>query len=88
MICFHRFQEREKVLRWARRSSAAYPDVSVTAKKQAASNNIKKALCQKGIKFRLLFPAHLQVSYEDETFTFETPEDAHAFYNERVMDKE
>ena len=97
VICFHRFQEREKVLRWARQHELkhrettlrVYPDVSaITAKKRAAFNKIKQALYQKGIKFRLLFPARLQVSYEDESFTFETPEDAHAFYNERVMVKE
>ncbi|KAI4823787.1 hypothetical protein KUCAC02_012356 [Chaenocephalus aceratus] len=64
-------------------------DVSaITAKKRAAFNKIKQALYQKGGKFRLLFPARLQVSFEDGTFTFETPEDAHAFYNERVMGKE
>ncbi|KAI4818627.1 hypothetical protein KUCAC02_003933 [Chaenocephalus aceratus] len=64
-------------------------DVSaITAKKRAAFNKIKQALYQKGVKFRLLFPARLQVSFEDGTFTFETPEDAHAFYNERVMGKE
>lgn len=97
VICFHRFQEREKVFRWARQHELkhrettlrVYPDVSaITAKKRAAFNKIKQALYQKGVKFRLLFPARLQVSFEDETFTFETPEDAHAFYNERVMDKE
>lgn len=97
VICFNRFQEREKVLRWARQHELkhrestlrVYPDVSaITAKKRAAFNKIKQALYQKGVKFRLLFPARLLVSYEDETFTFETPEDAHAFYNERVMDRE
>lgn len=66
-----------------------YPDVSaVTAKKWAAFNKIKQALYQKGVKFRLLFPARLQVSYKDGTFTFESPEAAQAFYNERVMNKE
>ena len=97
VICFHRFQEREKVLRWARQhelkyreaSLRVYPDLSaITAKKRAAFNKVKQALYQKGVKFRLLFPARLQVSYEDEVFTFETPEDAHAFYSERVMDRE
>lgn len=97
LICFHRFQERERVLRWARQHELkhrgttlrVYPDVSaITAKKRAAFNKIKQALYQKGVKFRLLFPARLQVSYEDETLTFETPEEAHAFYKERVMGKE
>uniref|UniRef100_A0A8D0A8L6 L1 transposable element RRM domain-containing protein n=1 Tax=Sander lucioperca TaxID=283035 RepID=A0A8D0A8L6_SANLU len=97
VICFHRFQEREKVLRWARQHELkhrdttlrVYPDVSAnTAKKRAGFNKIKQALYQKGVKFRLLFPARLQVSYEGETFTFETPEDAQAFYNERLMNKE
>ena len=62
VICFHRFQEREKVLRWARQHELkhrettlrVYPDVSaITAKKRAAFNKIKQALYQKGIKFRL-----------------------------------
>ena len=97
VIRFHRPQEREKVLRWARQHEIkyrgeilrVYPDVSAnTAKKRAAFGKIKQALYQKGVKFRLLFPARLQVSYEDETLTFENPEDAHAFYKERVMDKE
>jgi len=95
VICFHRFREREKVFRWARQHELkyrettlrVYPDVSaITAKKRAASNKIKQALYQKGVKFRLLFPARLQVSFENEVFTFETPEDAHAFYKERVID--
>ncbi|KAI4818631.1 hypothetical protein KUCAC02_003937 [Chaenocephalus aceratus] len=51
-------------------------------------NKIKQALYQKGVKCRLLFPARLQVSFGDGTFTFETPENAYAFYNERVMGKE
>ena len=98
VICFHRFRERERVLRWARQHELkhhestlpVYPDVSsITAKKRAGFNKIKQAKGnQKGVKFRLLFPACLQVSYEGETYTFETPEDAHAFYNERGMDKE
>ncbi|KAI4827512.1 hypothetical protein KUCAC02_030901 [Chaenocephalus aceratus] len=92
-----RIIKREKVLRWTRQHELkyrdttlrVYPDVSaITAKKRAAFNKIKQALYQKGVKFRLLFPARLQVSFEDGTFTFETPEDAHAFYNERVMGKE
>lgn len=96
VICFHRFQEREKVLRWARQNELkyqdttlrVYPDVSaITAKKRAAFNRIKQALYQKGVKFRLLFPARLQVTHEEETFTFESPEAAQAFYNERVLDK-
>lgn len=97
VICFHRFQEKEKVLRWARqhelkyRGAAlrVYPDLcTATAKKRAAFNDIKQALYQKGVKFRLLFPARLQVSYGDETFSFETPADAHAFYKERLADKQ
>lgn len=97
VICFHRFQEKEKVLRWSRQHELkhrestlrVYPDVSAgTAKKRAAFNKIKQALFQKGVKFRLLFPARLQVSYEDQTFTFETPEEAFAFYDRRVLVKE
>lgn len=93
VVCFHRFPEKEKVLRWARQHQLkyrgatlrVYPDLSaVTAKKRAAFNGIKQALYQKGVKFRLLFPARLQVSFGDETFTFDTPEDARKFYKERL----
>ena len=50
VICFHRFQEREKVLCWARQHELkhckstlrVYPDVSsITAKKRAGYNKIK-----------------------------------------------
>ncbi|KAM7398694.1 hypothetical protein PAMA_006548 [Pampus argenteus] len=97
VVCFHRFQEREKVLRWTRQHQLkyrdivlrVYPDVSPnTAKKRMAFNKIKQAFYQKGIKFRLLFPAHLQVSFEEKIFTFESPEEAQAFYNERMKEGE
>lgn len=61
---------------------------AATAKKQAAFNKVKQALYQKGVKFRLIFPVRLQVSYGEERFTFETPEDTHAFYKERLADKD
>lgn len=84
MICFNHFQERKKVLRWVRQRGlkhcetplGVYPDVSAaTAKKRATFNKIKQALYQKGVKFRLLFLARLQVSYGDDSLAFDSPED-------------
>lgn len=53
VICFHRFQEKEKALRWARQNEAKYkdstlriyPDISADlARKRAAFKNVKQLL--------------------------------------------
>lgn len=66
---FHRFQEKERMLRWARQHTATryqnatlriYPDFSVSLSRRCAEfNDIKQALYVKGIKFQLLYPAIL-----------------------------
>ncbi|KAF7645266.1 hypothetical protein LDENG_00207290 [Lucifuga dentata] len=93
MVCFHRFQEKERALQWARQHEIKYKghnlriysDISATlAKKRAAFKNIKQLLYRRGLKFQLLHPARLQVLFEEETFVFGTPEEAQQFYNQRV----
>ncbi len=63
VICFHRFQEKEKALRWARQNEAKYkdstlriyPDISADlARKRAAFKNVKQLLYQKNVRFQLL----------------------------------
>ena len=96
IVAFHRYQDREKALRWARQnemlynghSLRLYPDLSANlSKKGAAYKTVKSALYKKGIQFRLLYPARLRVSYGGETLMFETPLDAEAFYARRIERK-
>ena len=97
VVCFQRFQEKERVLQWARRHDLKYknstlriyPDFSVSlSRRRAEFNDIKQALYKKGIKFQLLYPACLRVSFGGNTLKFDTPEDAKAFYNQQVMTPE
>ncbi len=93
IVKFLCFQEKEKVLRWARQHKMdyrgselrVYPDISAAlAKKRAAFNAIKNSLYLKGIKFRLLHPARLQVSFRNENLYFDSSQKAQDFYNERI----
>ncbi len=79
VVCFHRFQEKEKALRWARTHDIEfkgvklrmYPHMSATLAKQRASfKNIKQLLYEKGIWFQLLYPARLRVQLENQTYNF------------------
>lgn len=97
VICFHKFQEKEKALRWARQNEAKYkgstlriyPDISADlARKRAAFKNVKQLLYQKNVRFQLLHPARLRVRHEDETFLFHTPEEAQQFYDQRIATHE
>lgn len=94
IVCFHRFQEKEKALHWARRhdikfngeSLRLYPDTSAAlAKKRAGFKEVKHSLYQKGIKFQLLYPARLRVRLGEETPTFDSPEAAESFYKQRIL---
>ncbi len=89
IVCFHRFQEKERALRWARqhelqyrgKTLRVYPDLSAAlSKKRAAFKNIKTMLYQKGIRFRFLYPARLRFTHDGETFTFESPSEAETFF--------
>lgn len=93
VVCFNRFQEKERALRWSRqhelryrgRIIRCYPDLSAAlSKKRAAFNDVKSALYRKGIQFRLLHPARLRVIFQNETHEFRTPEEAKEFYDRRI----
>ncbi len=93
ILCFHRYREKNAALRWSRQHEVEYkgstlriyPDLSTTlAKKRSAFNNVKRALYQRGVQFRLLFPARLRVTFDGESHLFETPKEAQVFYDCRV----
>lgn len=93
IVCFHRYQEKERALRWAREHEPRYqntilrfyPDFSAAlSKKRAAFNEVKTILYRKGVRFGLLHPARLRVTLEGgESRTFTTPEEAKTFCMER-----
>ncbi|KAI4895732.1 hypothetical protein NFI96_005495 [Prochilodus magdalenae] len=88
IVAFHRYQDREKALSWARQKAVKYkgntlrfyPDLSVAlSKKRAAFKSVKADLYKKGIKFKLKYPARLEVTHRGKSLTFETPPEAEAF---------
>lgn len=93
IVCFHRYQEKERTLQWARKHELQYrgkiirfyPDLSAAlSRKRAAFKNVKTKLYQKGIRFRLLYPARLRLTYDGETLTFDSAPDAEAFFERRI----
>ncbi|KAJ3609779.1 hypothetical protein NHX12_024289 [Muraenolepis orangiensis] len=92
IVRFLRFQEKEKVLRWARQHKLRYRDSELRiyqdisadlAKRRAAFNGIKNSLYLKGIRFRLVHP-RLHVSFRNETYYFDSPQKAQDFYDQHV----
>ncbi|KAJ3606419.1 hypothetical protein NHX12_025940 [Muraenolepis orangiensis] len=93
VVRFLRFQQKEAALRWSRNHEVKfqgsplrfYPDLSsALARKRADYNGVKQALYKKGVRFRLMHPARLVVTFEAQTFTFDSPEEAQEFYKRRV----
>ncbi|KAK7877575.1 hypothetical protein WMY93_031707 [Mugilogobius chulae] len=93
LVCFHRYQEKEKVLRWCRQHKLefeghvlrAYPDLSTAlARKRAEFKPIKALLYEKGVQFRLLYPAQLKIVYNGESHTFKSSKDATDFFNQHI----
>lgn len=76
VVAFRRYRDRCVEMQYKGRALRLYPVLG--AKKRAAYKNVKSAPYQKGIPFRLLYPAGLRVSYGGETLMFETPSDAEA----------
>ncbi|KAL1276545.1 hypothetical protein QQF64_036168 [Cirrhinus molitorella] len=94
IVCFHRYQEKEQALLWARQHELQYqgktlrfyPGLSAAlSKKRSAFKNIKTMLYQKGIRFRFLYPARLRLTHDGETFTFESAPKAEAFFKQRLL---
>ncbi|RXN22777.1 putative transposase element L1Md-A101/L1Md-A102/L1Md-A2 [Labeo rohita] len=87
IACFHRYQEKEQVLRWARQHELQYRGKTLRFYSEAWHSprnvlpfkNIKIMLYQKGIRFRFLYPARLQFTPDEEA----APK-AKAFFDRRI----
>ena len=93
LVCFSKFQQKEAALRWARNHELKYQDTIIRiyqdvstalAKKRAAFNGVKRALYEKNVKFHLLYPARLRVMHRDDVLTFNSPDEAQKFYDEKL----
>ena len=93
LVCFSRFQQKEAALRWARNHELRYGGTVIRmfqdhsaalAKKRAAFNGIKQALYQKNVRFHLIYPARLRVTHGDDVLTFDSPDEAQRFYDQRI----
>ncbi|KAJ3611272.1 hypothetical protein NHX12_021288 [Muraenolepis orangiensis] len=80
VVRFLRFQQKEAALRWSRNHEVKfqgsplrfYPDLSsALARKRAEYNGVKQALYKKGVRFRLMHPARLVVTFEAQAFKFD-----------------
>ncbi|XP_032388515.1 protein ECT2 [Etheostoma spectabile] len=95
---FHRYIEREIVLNWAKTHRdisynsiriRIFEDFSVAvAKKRSAFNGIKGLLYKRGVKFGMLYPARLRVTYGNRERIFDFAEDAETFFQERILSSE
>lgn len=92
LICFSRFQQKETALRWARNHELKYQGATLRSirtsaqlslKKRAAFNGIKQALYQKNVRFHLLHPARLRVMYGNDVLTFDSPDEAQKFFDQK-----
>lgn len=90
---FHRYQDKERVLRWARSQKEDimvdgykilfFPDMSASlAKQRATFRDIKAKLYTAEITFSLCHPARLCVTFNGEKHLFNTPEAAETFYKQ------
>lgn len=94
IVRFHRYIEKERVLRWAKEhrdmvyqghSIKFYEDFSASvAKRRAAFNAVKSSLYRKGIRFGVMYPARLRITFNGADHFFDSPEQAEQFYQERI----
>lgn len=92
IVRFHRYQDKERVLRWARSQTEDikfdgnrilfFPDMSASlAKQRATFKDIKAKLYTAGITFSLRHPARLCITVNGDKHIFDTPEAAETFYD-------
>ncbi|CAM4605252.1 unnamed protein product [Leuciscus chuanchicus] len=92
ILCFHCFQERERVLQLAiqkrqlfyeGRTIFIFPDLSARlAAKCSTYKKVKSQFYEKGVKFSLRYPATLVVYFEGSRHSFSSAETAETFYNQ------
>ncbi|XP_072362795.1 uncharacterized protein [Scyliorhinus torazame] len=96
VVRFLRFKDREMVLRWAKKTRCSkwenavirvYQDWSAeVARRRASFNRAKAVLHKKKIKFGMLQPARLWVTYQGRHHYFETADEAWTFIVEEKLE--
>ncbi|RXN14940.1 LINE-1 type transposase domain-containing 1 [Labeo rohita] len=91
VVCFHRFPKKRVATEMGKTArdeiqgeSRQNLPRSTMSRKRSSYNSIKQSLYQKGIRFQLLYPARLRVTFNEETLVFNTPEEAKQFYDQRI----
>ena len=80
IIRLHKFVEKEKILRWAKEKRSLdwegnrvriYQDIGAElAKRRAGFNKIKAVLYRQKVRFGMLYPARLWVTYNIQRILF------------------
>ncbi|XP_072358164.1 uncharacterized protein [Scyliorhinus torazame] len=96
VVRFLRFKDREMVLRWAKKTRSSkwekavirvYQDWSAeVARRRASFNRAKAVLHKKKIKFGMLQPARMWVTYRGRHHYFETADEAWTFIVEEKLE--
>ncbi len=94
IVKVHHFQVKQRILRLAREKAPLmfrgqqvriFPDFTVdVAKQRAAFSSIKQKLRAAEVRYGLLFPARLQLTFNGEKHIFNTPGAAEKFYEEKI----
>ena len=95
IVRLHKFVEKEKILRWAKEKRSCdwegnrvriYQDIGAElAKRRAGFNKAKAVLHRQQIRFGVLYPAKLWVTFKSREYYFETPESADNFIKEHKL---
>uniref|UniRef100_A0A3Q1C035 L1 transposable element RRM domain-containing protein n=1 Tax=Amphiprion ocellaris TaxID=80972 RepID=A0A3Q1C035_AMPOC len=91
----HYYQDCTNILRLAREKQrikmsgmniSVFPDYTAkTAKARAAFNDIRRQLREiEGMKFGILYPARLRITYQNVEKTFSTPEEAQTYITQNI----
>ncbi len=97
IVRFHRYTDKERVLSWAKEhrnmtyrghNIKFYEDFSAgVAKRRAAFNQVKSLLFKKGIRFGMIYPVRLRVTFNGVTHIFDSPEQAELFYEDHIRER-
>ena len=92
IVAFHNYQDKQRIIVTYRRQREMSfrghrmffheDDSAELGRKQAAFKEVKALLYSKKVKFRMVYPARLRVSFENAELHFGTPGKAMDFYRE------
>jgi len=96
IVRLHKFVEKERIIRWAKAKRShvwdgntvrIYQDIGAElAKRRAGFNKVKTLLYRKKVKFGMLYPAKLWVTYDSKEYYFETPDSVMDFIKEQKLE--